>query len=122
MSRTIKDTPARVRRNNAAGTGARVKHRCGHHRGLEGACDASSRDERVGDRRTCWTTIPGATDAWDPYAKTARERSESYWEPERGAVRLSLERARKQARVGDIVEDVPVNQHRHGVFGGGWWD
>lgn len=119
MSRTIKDTPARVRRNRAAGTGSRVTHLCGEF-GVP--CDAQRRDEQHDERRVCTPHIPGKGDRWDPYAKTARERSTRYWAPERGAVRLSLRRAIRQANTGQVDEVVPTSQHRHGTWGGGWWD
>lgn len=122
MSHTRKDAPARVRRNRAAGTGAPVTHHCGHHRGRARDCDAALSNERHGRRRTCDPDIIGRADRWEPGWKSARECSEGYWAPERGAVRLSLERSRKEAFVGDVDEVVPIQQHRHGVWGGGWWD
>lgn len=62
---------------------------------------------------------------WDPYAKTAAERSARYWRPERTAVRTGLTQLRQQAYADthDLDDSaVLVQQHRHGTWGGGWWD
>lgn len=121
MSRTYKDAPARIRRNRAAGTGAPVAHRCGHHWGTALPCDAASRREQHGDHRTCEPHIKGRSGKWDPRWKSAQEMSEWFRAPERAAVRLSLERARKQARSGDVDEVPPAWNHRHSPWGGGRW-
>lgn len=121
MSRTHKDAPARVRRNRAAGTGVRVTHRCGHHWGRELPCDADSRQEQHGECRSCEPEIVGRSGRWNPRWKSAQELAAWYRTPERAAVRQSLERARKQARVGTVDEVTPTLQHRHSPWGGGRW-
>lgn len=50
-----------------------------------------------------------------------------YRTPERAAVRASLRRALREARYGGdynetVDEIVPTAQHRHAIYGGGWWD
>jgi hypothetical protein len=121
MSRTRKDAPAWVRQNRAAHLNTRIRHGCGAslcHGTL--ACDAYRADVPAG-ARVCRRALRGAW--WDPYATTASERSSAYWEPERQNTRQAVRRAVRAARRRDFDDiDVPTAQHRHGTFGGGWWD
>lgn len=121
MSRTRKDAPAWVRQNRAAHLNTRIRHGCGsspRHGNL--TCDAHRADVPAG-KRVCRRALRGAW--WDPYAKTAAERSASYWAPERHSVHQALRRAVRAARRRDLdAIDIPTAQHRHATFGGGWWD
>lgn len=132
MSRTRKDVPRDVRQNRAAkpaavrdphlrGAGTRTKHLCGDSPHGRVECDAHLILPR-GVRRHC--EFRGAPDQgrWDPYFKSAAERSARYWAPERMAVRSSLHRVSRQP-LSDIDDSaVVVQQHRRGTWGGGWWD
>lgn len=128
MSRTRKTDPWWVRQNRAVKTNhdrARARHNCGHSwTGVVVECDAY-RDDVPRDTRNCDRMVSGRHRRWDPYETTARERSNRYWEPERTAVSGSLHRITRQAFADphDVDDsDVLVQQHRHGTWGGGWWD
>lgn len=56
-----------------------------------------------------------------PIGKTNRRTY--YSAPERAAVRGSLRRALTEYNAtGDVDEVTPTSQHRHAMWGGGWWD
>jgi len=125
MSRTYKDAPWAVQQNRLSVAGSRnaIRHGCGHDWwGSAVECDAfraTARDEH----RTCDRMVAGRYMEWDPYHHPAADRSARYYRPERTAVRNALRRAAQESRGGDVDDSlIPVAQHRHATWGGGWWD
>lgn len=85
------------------------------------ACDIDD----VHGRCTRWIEDRDRWPYTGPIGKTNRRTY--YHAPERAAVRNSLRRALNEARYGgdpyeNVDEVVPTGQHRHAMYGGGWWD
>lgn len=101
----------------------------------DGSCDfdpkTSSNYRRGGtnwtrDWHRCGWDLPHYYSWNHPYYRNppAEDRRLYYWKPERNAVRMSnREMMRDWNANGDCDDDIAVvDQHRHTMYGGGWWD
>lgn len=130
MSNTDAHRPEWVRMNDRRGD-VRVSHshRCHRSGGTECDLPAWPVDQLHRDTGCCyrptgelWQRIYGGTYASPPSRKPFRR---SWFAAERTAQRSILRALTREANSGGAVdEDVIDNRqtHRHGMYGGGWWD
>ena len=117
MSHTDKDVPWRVTRTNPS-FWVGEEHRCRH---LNEPCSIYDRIARPWGG--CRGILPYELQRkwWTPPSRA--DRHNMYWRPDRAHTRDALRKATKRYRAGEDLDDITlVDQHRRGVFGGGYMD
>lgn len=132
MSRTDKDAPWRVRvewfkPSHHTRCPDYIQRRWQHWNG-DRPCDLPPEPDR--HHRRSWTHPTGCT--WEPTGWDRRyytwppnhlDRHAYWWGPDRANTRDLLKSAAKEYRAASEVDSVPDPvQHRHAMWGGGWWD